>query len=223
MPGPPLTDQQFEEVFGNQDSADVIRDSAFLAHTRDQDGLGVFSLYGATANSADGIVFEQPVNCIYEHGMDGAISGSQCGPAVSLDKPGIALSSSCANPDVTMFSAWAINPEVELYELIFSDGSNALLEPNRGYVIWAWRNTKQLADIRVDHASPEVQSAVRDYVNTAPRGCSNKPSPTRGCVISGHVPIGPKPMARLNASTRPCSTNGPTPPSGPVTTNVKGS
>jgi DNA-directed RNA polymerase specialized sigma24 family protein len=67
-----------------------------------------------------------------------------------------------------LFSAWAINPEVELYELIFSDGSNAQMEPNRGHVIFAWRNTKQLADIRLDDASPEVQQAVGDYVSGLP-------------------------------------------------------
>ena len=163
--GPPLTDQQFEEVFSNEDSGVVIRDSAFLAHSRDQDGLGVFSLYGAKANSAGGIEFDQPVNCIYEHGMDGGVGGIVCGPDVSLDTPGITLTSSCVDPDVTMFSAWAINPEVELYELVFSDGSNARLEPDRGYVIWAWRNTKHLVDIRADNASPEVQRAVDDHAN----------------------------------------------------------
>lgn len=168
MPGPPLTDQQFVEVFGSQDSADVIRESVFLAHSRDQDGLGLFSLYGGSANAADGIQYDQPVNCIFQYGMDGGVSGHQCGPAVSFDEPGIAVSSSCADPDVTMFSAWAISPEVQLVELIFSDGSNQELEPSRGYLIWAWRNTKQLTDIRVDDTSPEVQQAVDDYVSTLP-------------------------------------------------------
>lgn len=166
MPGPPLNDQAFEEVFGSQDSVDVIRESAFLAHARDQDPLGLFSLYGATANSADGIDYDQPVNCIFQHGMDGRVSGHQCGPDVSFDTPGIALSSSCADPDMIMLSAWAINPEVELVELIFSDGSNQELEPNRGYLIWAWRPTKQLTDIRVEATSPEVQQAIGEYAST---------------------------------------------------------
>lgn len=170
MPGPPLSDQHFEEVFGNEDSVDVIRESVFFVHGRDQDApdLGVFSLYGAMANSADGVVFDQPVDCIVMHGMESAISGHQCGPDVSLDKPGVALVSSCADSDVTMFSAWAINPEVESLELVFSDGSEMVLEPDRGYVIWAWRNTKQLTDIRVDNPSPEVQRSVGDLVSTLP-------------------------------------------------------
>jgi hypothetical protein len=170
MPGPPLSDQEFEEVFGNEDSVDVIRESAFFVHARDQDApnLGEFGLYGATTNSADGVEYDRPVNCIFQYGMDGEVSGHQCGPTISLDKPGIALTSSCADPGVTLFSAWAINPEADLVELIFSDGSNQQLEPTRGYVIWAWENTKQLTHIRVEGASPEVQQAVGDYVDTLP-------------------------------------------------------
>lgn len=161
--GPPLTDQQFQEVFGDEEPGTVIRNSAFLAHSRNQDDLGVFSLYGAKANSVDGTEFDQPANCIYQHGLEGALAGKECGPDVSLDTPGIAISSSCGNPDVTMFSAWAINPEVEHYELVFSDDSNALLEPNRGYLIWAWPNTKHLVDIRAENASPAVQQAIDDH------------------------------------------------------------
>lgn len=165
LSGPPLTDQQFEEVFGNEEPGTIVRESAFLAHSRDQDGLGVFSIYGASANSVGGVELVQQVNCIYQHGMEGGVGGSRCGLDVSLDTPGIALSSSCADPDVTMFSVWAINPEVEVLELVFSDGSNALLEPKGGYVIWGWRNTKQLVDIRVDNASPEVQQTIDDHAS----------------------------------------------------------
>lgn len=168
IPGRPISDRQFNEVFGNETPVDVIRESVFYAHARnqDQDPIGWFTLYGAKANSADGFQYDQPVNCIFQYGMDGAVSGHQCGPTVSFDIPGIAVNSSCADPDVTMFSAWAINPEVELVELIFSDGSNEQLEPTRGYLIWAWRNTKQLTDIGVVDASPEVQQAVDGYVST---------------------------------------------------------
>lgn len=169
IPGRPISDRQFNEVFGDETSVDVIRETVFYAHARnqDQDPIGWFTLYGAKANTADGIQYDQPVNCIFQYGMDGAISGHQCGPKISSNTPGIAISRSCADPEVTMFSAWAINPEVELVELSFSDGSHEQLEPTRGYLIWAWRNTKQLTDIRAIDASPEVQQAVDDYVSTS--------------------------------------------------------
>lgn len=170
LAGQPLTDQQFDAVFGTEDAVDIIRESAFLIHARDQDApnLGFFGLYGARATSADGIEFDRPVECIFQHGMDEGLSGHQCGPDVTLDLPGISLTNSCADPGVTMISAWAINPEVEEYELAFSDGSSMLLEPTRGYLIWAWRNTKQLTDIRAENASTEVQDAVDDAVSRLP-------------------------------------------------------
>lgn len=160
-------------MFGDEDSVDVIRETAFLAHARDRDPLGLFSLYGTTANAADGIEYDQPVDCIFQHGMDGALTGHECGPAAGFDTPGIALTSSCADPDVTMFSAWAINPEVALFEFEFSDGSNQGLEPNRGYLIWAWENTKRLTDLRVEDATQEVERAVADFVNTFPHDPCN--------------------------------------------------
>lgn len=168
VPGRPISDQLFDEVFGNEESADFVRESATFIHARDQDDIGLFSLYAAAATSDDGVEFDQPVMCIYQYGRDGGVRGSKCGPDVSLDQPGVAVSSSCGNPDVTMFSAWALNPEVEVVEFTFSDGFSELLDPNMGFLIWAWRNTKQLTGIRVDNASPEVERAVGEFIGTLP-------------------------------------------------------